>query len=106
MMNIPGTECWNITVHKVDTGQYHCWFENDDKIPGEVEKAIEGIEAEFFTEERAADYDIIDNLPIEAEYTHDAIKIGEVRRLPDEPALEFELDLEHGYEQLKEHGYC
>ena len=105
MMNTQETEYWDITVHKVGTDQYHCWFENDDNLPEEVEDILEDIEAELFTKERMSDYNIIGNLPIEGEYTHDAIKIGEVRRLADGPAIEFNLDLEHGYEQLKEYGY-
>ena len=104
-MEIHDIEQWDITVHKVSEGQYHCWFESDDDVPPEVEDILEDIEAEFFTQERANDHNIIDHLPTEGEYTHEPVKIGVVRLPADGSAPEFELDFDYVYEKLKEHGY-
>lgn len=105
-MNDHSNEQWEITAHKANEEQYYCWFESDENLPEEVEDLIEDIEALFFKKDRARNGDITQNLPIEGEYSHDPITIGVVKFQSATSTPKFELDIETGYKQLDEYGYC
>lgn len=94
-----------ITAHRTDADQYHCWVQNADAVPDAFFDEIERVEGEYFGADRKANEIVTEHLPVEGNYEHSPIEIGEVICNSEGDIIDIHIDLETAKDQLQSHGY-
>lgn len=96
---------FTLTAHRTDSDQYHCWVSDEERVPEIFFEEIERIEAKFFQTDRQDNRMVTDHLPVEGDYSHPPIDVGEVVFNSDGEIIDIQIDLESAKDQLYSRGY-
>ncbi|WP_152418389.1 hypothetical protein [Halorubrum aidingense] len=105
MSNKKSKQKFTVTAHRTDSDQYHCWVSDEEGVPEIFFEELERIEAKFFEADRQDDGVITDHLPVEGDYSHPPIDVGEVVFNSNDEIVDIQIDLEDAKNQLQSRGY-
>ena len=105
MSNKVSKQKFTLTAHRTDSDQYHCWVSDEEGVPEIFFEELERIEAKFFQADRQYGGMVTDHLPVEGDYSHPPIDVGEVVFNSNDELVDIQIDLENAKNQLQSRGY-
>ena len=105
MSNKVSKQKFTLTAHRTDSDQYHCWVSDEEGVPEIFFEELERIEAKFFQADRQDGGMVTDHLPVEGDYSHPPIDVGEVVFNSNDEIIDTQIDLEDAKNQLQSRGY-
>lgn len=105
MSNKVSKQKFTLTAHRTDSDQYHCWVSDEEGVPEIFFEELERIEAKFFQADRQDGRMVTDHLPVEGDYSHSPIDVGDVVFNSNDEIVDIQIDLEDAKNQLQSRGY-